>query len=487
MDVHTGHQAETIDDCPLFKQSVTPNLVADARFGAMSSENHLSEMSLCLSTTDRPFRYGPHWLKPKRAPSDAHRSEVSVRRPAAGRPWLRWVLGAALALAVGLAGAWWMGWIGGGAPGPAAGKAAATSKVASSGTIALKPEALKTLAFDTITATREPIIAHVAASGQMIFDDRFVAHLRPLSQSRILKVDVQPGQQVGKGAVLMVMDAIGLTDARAKLVDAEAKLKQVQIAADEVNLNVSRGQALVKAQAMPLIQLDERVSTAAGANAAVATAQADVHLQQIQVDREDPAHSSGRDSDIVSPIAGTVLSVSSGPGDVVDDNFVVATVADPSNMVAQIQLYEDSLRTVHAGDVASITTTAYPGRSFEGKLVSVAAQLDPKSNTASARVAVPNSDGALKAGMFIAADVAVPKGHDGLVVPSSVVQTIDGKPVAFVKTGEGRFERRTLVLGLVTADSDEVVSGLLEGDAVVTKGSFDLKAVALKALLGSTD
>lgn len=380
-----------------------------------------------------------------------------------------------------------MGWIGG-QTAPAAKPAAEPGRAAAaSDTITLKAQALKTLTFDTVAPSLQPIVAHVAATGQMIFDDRLVAHLRPLSQSRILEVDVQPGQQVGKGAVLMVMDAIGLTDARAKLVDAEAKLKQAQIAADEANLNVSRGQALVKAQAMPLIQLDARVSTAAAADAAVATAQADVHLQQIQVDREDPAHSTGRDSDIVSPIQGTVLSVSSGPGDVVDDNFVVATVADPSNLVAQIQLYEDDIRTVHAGDMARITTTAYPGRSFEGKLVSVAAQLDAKSNTASARVAVPNPDGALKAGMFIAADVAVPSGHDGLVVPSSAVQTIDDKPVAFVKTGEGRFDRRALTLGLVTADSDEVTAGLAPGDAVVTKGSFDLKAVALKALLGSTD
>ena len=380
-----------------------------------------------------------------------------------------------------------MGWIGGSSAETVPSAASQADKAAPSTTITLKPDALKALAFETLPPKREPIVAHISTTGQMIFDDRLVAHLRPLSQSRILKVDVQPGQQVEKGAALMVMDAIGLTDARAKLVDAESKLKQAQIAADEANLNVSRGQALVKAQAMPVIQLDSRVSSAAAANAAVATAQADVHLQQIQVDREDPAHATGRDSNIVSPIAGTVLSVSSGPGDVVDDNFVVATVADPSTLVAQLQLYEDSLRTVHAGDVARVTTTAYPGRSFEGKLVSVAAQLDPKSNTASARVAVPNPDGALKAGMFIAADIAVSMGHDGLVVPSSAVQTIDGKPVAFVKTGEGRFERHALTLGLVTADSDEVMSGLAEGDAVVTKGSFDLKAVALQALLGSTD
>ena len=437
-----------------------------------------------LSSTDPLARHGSHWLKPKRRNGGVRRPDEAPER-AASRPWLRWAGIAAFVVSAAAGGAWWVGWFGGGAPAvtpkPQAGKAEVARR------IKLTPEALKTLAFETVMPKREPIVANVAATGQMIFDDRRVAHLRPLSQSRILKVGVQPGEQVDKGAILMVMDAIGLTDARAKLVDAQAKLKQAQIAADEANLNVSRGQALVKTQAMPIIQLDARVSAAAAANAAVATAEADVHLQQIQVDREDPAHASGRDSNILSPIAGTVLSVSSGPGDVVDDNFVVATVADPSTLVAQIQLYEDNLRTVHAGDLARITSTAYPGRSFEGKLVSVAAQLDPKSNTASARVTVPNSDGALKAGMFIAADVTVPAGHDGLVVPSSAVEMIDGKPTAFVKTGEGEFDRRELTLGLTTPDSDEVTSGLGEGDVVVTKGSFDLKAVALKALLGSTD
>lgn len=442
--------------------------------------------SAALSSTDRLPRHAPHWLKPKRgrdAPPPAHRTRTADR----SRPWLRWTGIAALVLASALGGAWRVGWLGGAGVAPAAPQAAPGDRPGMPRTITLTPEALKTLTFETVTPKREPIVAHVAATGQMVFDDRLVAHLRPLSQSRIIEVDAQPGQQVEKGAVLMVMDAIGLTDARAKLVDAEAKLRQAQIAADEANLNVSRGQALVKVQAMPLIQLDSRVSAAAAANAAVETAKAEVHLQQIQVDREDPAHASGRDSNIVSPIAGTVLTVSSGPGDVVDDNFVVATVADPSTLVAQIQLYENDLRTVHAGDVAHITTTAYPGRSFEGKLVSVSAELDPKTNTASARVTVPNPDGALKAGMFIAADVAVPAGHDGLVVPSRAVETIDGKPVAFVKTGESRFERRDLELGLVGPRGDEVTSGLSEGDAVVTTGSFDLKAVTLKALLGSTD
>ena len=438
-----------------------------------------------MSRIERPPQRATHWLGPKRAAPSAH-DGADARRRSASRPWLwRGAVAAALCAAA-LGGAWWMGWVGG-SPRPVAAPGSAATGSAPSDVITLKPEALKTLAFATVHPRREPIVARVAATGQMVFDDRFVAHLRPLSQSRILKVDAQPGQRVAKGAVLMVMDAIGLTDARAKLVDAEARLKQVQIAADEANLNVSRGQALVKSQAMPQIQLDTRVSAAAAAAAAVATAQADVNLQKIQVDREDPAHNSGRDSNIVSPLDGQVLTVSSGPGDVVDDNFVVATVADPSTLVAQIQLYEDDLRRVQAGDVARITTTAYPGRSFGGKLLSVAADLDPKSNTASARVTVPNPDGALKAGMFIAAEVAAPAGRDGLVVPSTAVQTIDGRPVAFVETAAGRFERRALTLGVVTADSDEVSSGLAEGDAVVTKGSFDLKAVALKALLGSTD
>ncbi|MBE7218618.1 MAG: hypothetical protein INR64_09125 [Caulobacteraceae bacterium] len=72
-------------------------------------------------------------------------------------------------------------------------------------------------------------------------------------------------------------------------------------------------------------------------------------------------------------------------------------------------------------------------------------------------------------------------------MPSTAVQTVEGKPVASVETGLGHFERRALALGLVTAATDEVSSGLGEGDAVVTRGSFDLAAVALKALLGSTD
>ena len=439
-----------------------------------------------VTTTDRPTRHVQHWMKPKRA-VDLTRDHSSNARRTSSRPWLRWVGYGVLAVVAALAFAWWIGWIGGEAKPEAQGSSSSAAPAKPTNVVSLKPEAMKTLAFKTVKPTLEPIVEHVGVTGQILFDERRVAHLRPLSQSRIMKVDAQPGQQVKKGAVLMVMDAIGLTDARAKLVDAQARLKQAQVAADTANRNVDRGNVLVKDQTIPQIQQDSRISTAAAANAAVDTAKADVKLQEIQVEREDPAHATGRDSNIVSPFDGMVLSVSSGPGDVVDDNFVVAMVANPSVMVAQIHLYEDQLRQVHAGDMAHVTSTAYPGRSFEGKLVSVAAELDQKSNTASARIEIPNPDGALKSGMFVSADVSVDQGRRGLNIPTAAVQTIDDKPVAFVKTGPERFERRDLVLGLVTAESEEVKSGIAAGDEVVTQGSFDLKAIVLKSLLGSTD
>lgn len=72
-------------------------------------------------------------------------------------------------------------------------------------------------------------------------------------------------------------------------------------------------------------------------------------------------------------------------------------------------------------------------------------------------------------------------------MPSAAIQQTEAGPIAFVRTGNDRFEKRDLTLGVQRADWVEVKSGVQADETVATQGSFGLKAIMLRALLGSTD
>jgi membrane fusion protein, heavy metal efflux system len=86
--------------------------------------------------------------------------------------------------------------------------------------------------------------------------------------------------------------------------------------------------------------------------------------------------------------------------------------------------------------------------------------------------------------------VAVGKGDETppvLVVPRSAVTEIAGKAVVFVRQEDGDFEVHPVVLGQSAPGIVAVLSGLREGEAVVSEGAFSIKSVVLKSTFGEED
>ncbi|KZC00888.1 Multidrug resistance protein MdtA [Methylobacterium radiotolerans] len=131
---------------------------------------------------------------------------------------------------------------------------------------------------------------------------------------------------------------------------------------------------------------------------------------------------------------------------------------------------------------------ARPGHPpFEGHIRSVNAALDPATNTAPARIELDNPQDLLRANLFVSVTVAAYVGRDGVTIPAAAVQQTDTGPIAFVRTAPDRFERRALTLGIQRTDWVEVRRGVAAGESVATAGSFGLKAILLRSLIGSTD
>ena len=124
---------------------------------------------------------------------------------------------------------------------------------------------------------------------------------------------------------------------------------------------------------------------------------------------------------------------------------------------------------------------AVPDGTIEGKVSRIAPAIDDATRTARVRVEVPNRDGRLRPGMFAAVEFTSAShagGEPTLAVPEEAVQTVEGGPAVFVPVQgeENTFAKRAVMVGRAVGGMVPVLSGLKEGESVVTRGTFLLKA-----------
>lgn len=370
----------------------------------------------------------------------------------------------------------------------AASSAPASEKPAEDSLITLDAEGQSRLGLAFGRSETRRIVQPVRTPGMVAFDERRITRLKPRTAGRVLSLAVQPGDRVRAGQMLATLDAAGLLDARNGLAAAQASLGEAQATEKVAETNLKRGSDLVKMGGVAQAEVDRRQVDLAKAHAATLSAQAQVDLYRAQYERLAPAPGQAPGtSAIVSPFDGVVTLVGITLGEVVDTSRDAFTVADPSRIQVLANLYGPDIATVKADDLATIEApvTAHPR--FEGRVRSVNAAIDPMTNTAPARIEVANPDGALRANMFVSVEIAADLGRDGVTVPAAAIQQSEAGPIAFVRTGDDRFEKRSLTLGVQRADWVEVTSGIQAGETVATQGTFGLKAILLRALLGSTD
>jgi len=332
------------------------------------------------------------------------------------------------------------------------------------------------------------IVLPVRAPGTVAFDERRVTNLKPRTQGRILSLAVQPGDRVHAGQVLATLDAAGILDARNGLASANAALGEAQASEQAAALQLKRGQEQLSFGGVAKAEVERRQVDLAKAQAAVKSAQANADMYRAQYERLAPAEGAAPGtSAIVTPLAGVVTSVGITVGEVVDTARDAFTVADPSRMLVLANLYGPDIAWVKTGDEADVDAPVPGHPHFAGQVGAINAALDPATNTAPARIEIANPADILRANMFVSVTISADLGRTGVTLPATAVQETEQGPIAFVRVAEDRFERRALKLGIQRSDWVEVQSGVAAGESVATQGSFGLKAILLRSLLGSTD
>ncbi len=183
---------------------------------------------------------------------------------------------------------------------------------------------------------------------------------------------------------------------------------------------------------------------------------------------------------IRSSVAGTILERLVEEGDYVQVGMPLYNVADLSNVWIQIEAYESDLPHLSAGQDVLVEVQSLPGETLRGKIAFIDPVLDNSTRTARVRVEVDN-DGRLRPGMFAAAviEIGAAESLAQMVIPATAPLFTGRRSVVYVEApGHDRptYELRVVRLGARAGPVYPVLSGLSEGERVVTEGAFVIDA-----------
>jgi len=274
----------------------------------------------------------------------------------------------------------------------------------------------------------------------------------------VKEIAFESGAVVAKGDLLVKLDVSS----------EEAQLRALEAQVDWAKLTLERQQTLRKENMLSQADLDS----------------ADVALRQA-VANADAVRATIEKKTIRAPFAGKLGIRLVNLGQYLDTGKPIASLQSLNPVYANFSLPQQELAKLKNGMRVHITTDAYPGREFEGKLTAINPDLDATTRSVGLQATLDNADQALRAGMYARVEVMLPQEESVLVVPATSVLSLPFGDSVFViepKSGgsddKPQFAVRQQLVRTVKTRGDFVVivSGIKPGDRVVNSGLFKLRS-----------
>jgi membrane fusion protein, heavy metal efflux system len=182
------------------------------------------------------------------------------------------------------------------------------------------------------------------------------------------------------------------------------------------------------------------------------------------------------ESPVLAPVTGDIVERLVGPGQLLLSGATQCfTISNTSSVWVLVNVYQNDLPFVHAGDAVEINTDSYP-ELFHGKISYLAPALDPNTRTLQARIVTDNSGKKLKKDMYVTATVKAGSVADAITVPeAAILRDTENQPFVYVQAGPNQFARRVVTLGQSVNGRTQITGGLKESEQVVGDGSLFLQ------------
>ncbi|GBR49401.1 efflux transporter periplasmic adaptor subunit [Acetobacter pomorum] len=333
----------------------------------------------------------------------------------------------------------------------------------------------------TITFAKSgTVLRTLPVISRIVPDTTRLVYIHPAGSGKVLDVLVQPGASVRKGQALLHYQDHSLHGARLQAIQMRAALTAAIASRNDAAAAVLRAKQLV-GQTLSLAELRRRQDVLAQADATMRARQADVdtlghrfHEEFNSASEQSSQKQQDEVSTLISPVDGMVQTLDTSVAADLTPATNVASVADLSDVWIVSDITPEQAACLQPG---GRQTTETNGGAITSRIDTVDGMANPQTGLVRIISRVPNPKGTLVPGMVVDATLTERDSVTGIVVPAEAIQKIDGYNIVFAQMDQTHYRPVRVNVALDDGMHAVVSSGLKEGEAVVSHGSFALKSI----------
>lgn len=299
------------------------------------------------------------------------------------------------------------------------------------------------LPVEVVTVKSQVLDKKISAIGTLKANESIT--LRPEQSGTVENILFQEGEKVDAGTPLFKLDSSIY----------EAELKEAKARVQLSRTDYDRARSLLKKK---VGSAQERDST----------------LAQLRVNQAQQALAQTRlnKMTLTAPFTGFTGLRKVGPGDYVNEGDDLVELTDLSSMKLDFRVPEIYLSELQVGRALDIRIDALPGEKISGEVFAVSPSADSRAHNIQVRATIPNPDGKLRPGLFAQVNLLVDQ-QTTVVVPEQAILPKD-KAFFVMTVIEDKVNLAPVTLGQRRPGIVQIISGLSEGDVLITAGQIKL-------------
>jgi cobalt-zinc-cadmium efflux system membrane fusion protein len=309
----------------------------------------------------------------------------------------------------------------------------------------------RNLKIDTVTTSQ--LVNSITLTGKVGSDEDHVVPVNSMVSGIIQDVKVMLGDYVRQGQTLAVVRSSEIAGYSNDLVTAETTLRLAQT-------NLQKTKDLYKSG---LASMSDSL------NAEIALQQAQSELNRVHAVLKINGAGTQGEFVVKAPISGFIVQKSAINNMAMraDNSTSLFTISDLKTVWIQANVYESNISLIKQGENVDVTTLAYPGRVFKGRIDKVMNVLDPSSKVMKVRVVLANPDYVLKPEMYASITVSDKENAKCLSVPSQALIFDHSQYYVLVYNSKTDIKITPVQVLNTVGDRTYLASGVNDGDKVV--------------------
>ncbi len=329
-------------------------------------------------------------------------------------------------------------------------------------------------AYNRVGLTIEPVQESrsaelIEAVGEVDFDPTAAAAVTSLVSGTLVRWLANVGEHVTRGQVLAYLESLEGAAMRAEYTEAAAERESAKA-------QFERQQKLLAADLTSQKEFQE--ARAAQARAEAAFERTAAALRVIGSDSDGD----GALVPIRAKQSCILAEQSVALGEVINAGNSIGLIADPQKLWVEARVRENELHRIHIGQHATMSADEGVGRT-NGEVIWVSPAVDPATRMGRVRIA-PVKGSPLYAHQFVDVTIEASPTENAILVSREAVQWEGCCNVVFVSETKDRFRPRKVQVQYANGEQ-YAVTGLREGEEIVTHGSYLLKTELMKEGLGA--